>query len=240
MHLPLDCVDAATCFSSGSRASPTPNGSARSSGRRSSRCSKPRAGAGRVRLPGAGDFCPDVIESVSIVGPSAAIKSHHNVGGCRPRCDSRSSSRCASCSRTRCACSAATSGSTRSSSSASRFRARSRGPHHRRHHPRAARLLRLADAIVASEIRAAGLSAVAVAKLRRACRSRAWVSWATNARTSTIAVRAVEPRRHDRRLGPAPHDVLGRISSRIVNEVKGINRVVYSISSKPPSTIEWE
>ena len=37
-----------------------------------------------------------------------------------------------------------------------------------------------------------------------------------------------------------PYDVLGRISSRIINEVKGINRVVYDISSKPPSTIEWE
>jgi GMP synthase (glutamine-hydrolysing) len=37
-----------------------------------------------------------------------------------------------------------------------------------------------------------------------------------------------------------PHDILARISSRIVAEVKGINRVVYDISSKPPSTIEWE
>ena len=37
-----------------------------------------------------------------------------------------------------------------------------------------------------------------------------------------------------------PHDVLGRISNRIINEVKGINRVVYDISSKPPATIEWE
>ncbi|MEQ1846540.1 MAG: GMP synthase (glutamine-hydrolyzing), partial [Nitrospira sp.] len=37
-----------------------------------------------------------------------------------------------------------------------------------------------------------------------------------------------------------PDDVLGRMSSRIINEVKGVNRVVYDISSKPPSTIEWE
>ncbi len=39
---------------------------------------------------------------------------------------------------------------------------------------------------------------------------------------------------------PVPHDVLQVISSRIINEVKGINRVVYDISSKPPGTIEWE
>ncbi|MCB1199786.1 MAG: glutamine-hydrolyzing GMP synthase [Leptospiraceae bacterium] len=37
-----------------------------------------------------------------------------------------------------------------------------------------------------------------------------------------------------------PHEFLGRVSSRIINEVKGINRVVYDISSKPPATIEWE
>ncbi|HRC42530.1 MAG TPA: hypothetical protein PLT27_00635, partial [Nitrospira sp.] len=37
-----------------------------------------------------------------------------------------------------------------------------------------------------------------------------------------------------------PNDVLGKMSSRIINEVKGVNRVVYDISSKPPSTIEWE
>jgi GMP synthase (glutamine-hydrolysing) len=37
-----------------------------------------------------------------------------------------------------------------------------------------------------------------------------------------------------------PADLLARISNRIINEVKGINRVVYDISSKPPATIEWE
>ena len=39
---------------------------------------------------------------------------------------------------------------------------------------------------------------------------------------------------------PLPHEILARISNRIINEVRGVNRVVYDISSKPPSTIEWE
>jgi GMP synthase (glutamine-hydrolysing) len=39
---------------------------------------------------------------------------------------------------------------------------------------------------------------------------------------------------------PLPHDLLGRVSNRIINEVRGINRVVYDISGKPPATIEWE
>ncbi|HUN70225.1 MAG TPA: hypothetical protein VMU46_15595, partial [Burkholderiales bacterium] len=39
---------------------------------------------------------------------------------------------------------------------------------------------------------------------------------------------------------PLPHELLAKVSSRIINEVRGINRVTYDISSKPPATIEWE
>jgi GMP synthase (glutamine-hydrolysing) len=104
------------------------------------------------------------------------------------------------------------------------------------------RLLRRADAVVQDEIRKAGWY------------RRLWQSFAVllpvqsvgvmgDERTyeHTIAVRAVESKDGmTADWARLPHDLLARISSRVVNEVKGINRVVYDISSKPPSTIEWE
>ncbi|GAB0057103.1 GMP synthase [glutamine-hydrolyzing] [Candidatus Magnetaquicoccaceae bacterium FCR-1] len=56
-----------------------------------------------------------------------------------------------------------------------------------------------------------------------------------------VALRAVETRDFmTASWYPMPHDILSRIANRIINEVKGINRVVYDITSKPPGTIEWE
>jgi GMP synthase (glutamine-hydrolysing) len=102
--------------------------------------------------------------------------------------------------------------------------------------------LREADAIVLEELRRAGLyrkiqQAFAVLLPVQS------VGVMGDGRTyeEVIAVRAVQT--DDFMTAdwyPMPHDVLQRISTRIINEVRGVNRVVYDISSKPPSTIEWE
>jgi len=108
--------------------------------------------------------------------------------------------------------------------------------------PERVALLQEADEIVVAEIKAAGLY------------NKIWQSFAVllpvmsvgvmgDQRTYayTCAVRAVHS--EDGMTAdwtPLPYDVLKRISSRIVNEVRGINRVVYDITSKPPGTIEWE
>jgi len=108
--------------------------------------------------------------------------------------------------------------------------------------PERAEILRAADAIVLDEVRRAGLvrelwQAFAVLPAVRA------VGVMGDERTYEypIVVRAVTS--DDAMTADwarLPHDLLERLSSRIINEVDGVNRVVYDITSKPPGTIEWE
>ena len=103
-------------------------------------------------------------------------------------------------------------------------------------------VLRHADAIYLEEIRAAGLY------------DSIWQAFAVLLPVRSVGVKGDE-RTYENVVGlravnstdgmtadwfPFPHDILARISSRISNEVNGVNRVVYDVSSKPPSTIEWE
>ncbi len=102
--------------------------------------------------------------------------------------------------------------------------------------------LREADAIVIEELRRANLYR-AVQQAFAVLLPVQTVGVMGDARTyeDTLAVRAVQT--DDFMTAdwyPLPYEVLGRISTRIINTVRGINRVVYDISSKPPSTIEWE
>jgi GMP synthase (glutamine-hydrolysing) len=105
-----------------------------------------------------GTLYPDVIESVSFKGPSAVIKSHHNVGGLPERMKLGLSSRCASSSRTRCAPWARPWACPAHHPLAPALPGpRPRHPLPRRGHEERLEILRAADAIVDEEIRAAGL-----------------------------------------------------------------------------------
>jgi len=103
-------------------------------------------------------------------------------------------------------------------------------------------LLRRADAIFIDELRAAGwydqvAQAFAVFLPVRS------VGVMGDGRTyeHVVALRAVQTTDFMTALwAPLPHDFLAKVSNRIINEVRGINRVVYDISGKPPATIEWE
>jgi len=102
--------------------------------------------------------------------------------------------------------------------------------------------LREADAIVVEEIRAAGLYR-ATAQAFAVLLPVQSVGVMGDARTydDAIVIRCVDSDDFmTADWSHLPHEVLGRMSTRIINEVKGVNRVAYDVSSKPPATIEWE
>jgi len=190
-----------------------------------------------------GTLYPDVIESTSFKGPSATIKSHHNVGGLLKKMRLKLVEPLREL-----------------------FKDEVRVLGHElgmpddliNRHPfpgpglaircisditkERLAILRKADIIVRDEIKKAGLY------------DKIWQVFAVLLPVKSVGVMGDE-RTYDNVIAvrgvtsvdgmtadwaQIPYDVLGRISNRIINEVKGVNRVVYDISSKPPSTIEWE
>jgi GMP synthase (glutamine-hydrolysing) len=203
------------------------------------------AGRGRdpVRFLAQGTLYPDVIESVSVKGPSATIKSHHNVGGLPERMNLELVEPLRELFKDEVRSAGEVLGLPREIL----WRHPFPGP------GLAVRVLgpivdddlavlREADAIFIEEIRRAGLY------------DEIWQAFAVLLPIRTVGVQG-DYRTYDRVVALRaitsedgmtadwyrfPHEVLARASSRISNEVHGVCRVTYDISSKPPATVEWE
>jgi GMP synthase (glutamine-hydrolysing) len=190
-----------------------------------------------------GTLYPDVIESISVLGPSAMIKSHHNVGGLPTNMKFKLIEPLRELFKDEVRIVGKQLGLPVEIIQRQPFP----GP------GLAIRvlgevsderlaILRDADVIVLDEIRRAGFY------------DKLWQSFAVLLPIKTVGVvgdersyeNVIALRAVDSQDGmtadwvPLPYELLGRISNRILNEVRGVNRVVYDISSKPPATIEWE
>jgi GMP synthase (glutamine-hydrolysing) len=198
---------------------------------------------GKVDYLVQGTLYPDVIESRSVRGPSQVIKSHHNVGGLPEKMKLKLIEPLKDLFKDEVRKIGRDLGMPEEILQRQPFpgpglAVRILGEVT----PERLALLRECDDIVVSEIKSAGLY------------TKIWQSFAVllpvmsvgvmgDMRTYayTCAVRAVSS--EDGMTAdwvPLPHEVLKNISTRMVNEVKGVNRVVYDITSKPPGTIEWE
>jgi len=198
---------------------------------------------GEVNLLAQGTLYPDVIESVSVKGPSAIIKSHHNVGGLPESLSFQLLEPLRELFKDEVRELGRLMGIPQEIVGRQPFPGPGLGVRIVGEVTQERlRILREADAIVEEEIKKEGLY------------YEIWQSFAVLLPVKTvgvmgdertyeyvIALRAVESL--DGMTADwvkLPYHLLERLSNRIINEVKGVNRVVYDISSKPPSTIEWE
>jgi GMP synthase (glutamine-hydrolysing) len=190
-----------------------------------------------------GTLYPDVIESTSLRGPSAKIKSHHNVGGLPERMHLKLIEPLKELFKDEVRRVGKEIGLPQEMIERQPFpgpglAVRILGAFTRED----LNILREADAIVIEEMRRSGWY------------TKVWQSFAVLLPVCTVGVMGDE-RTYERVVAlrvvqsldgmtadwvPLPAELLGTISNRVINEVKGVNRVVYDISSKPPSTIEWE
>jgi GMP synthase (glutamine-hydrolysing) len=190
-----------------------------------------------------GTLYPDVIESTSFRGPSAKIKSHHNVGGLPESMHLRLIEPLKELFKDEVREVGREIGLPQELIERHPFpgpglAVRILGAVTRED----LAILREADAIVEEEMRRAGWY------------TKVWQSFAVLLPVCTVGVMGDE-RTYERVVAlrvvqsldgmtadwvPLPAELLGTLSNRVINEVKGVNRVVYDISSKPPSTIEWE
>jgi GMP synthase (glutamine-hydrolysing) len=199
---------------------------------------------GDARFLVQGTLYPDVIESASPTGgPSVTIKTHHNVGGLKPDMKFRLIEPLRELFKDEVRNVGRELGLPEEMVGRHPFPGpglaiRVLGEVTRP----ALAVLRRADAIYLEEIRAAGLY------------DDIWQAFAVLLPIRSVGVMGDE-RTYDNVLAlravtstdgmtadwfPYPHEVLARMSNRIINEVDGVNRVVYDVSSKPPATIEWE
>lgn len=198
---------------------------------------------GRFEFLAQGTLYPDIIESVSVKGPSAMIKSHHNVGGLPEKMEMKLIEPLKFLFKDE----VREIGKKLGIAQDVLWRQPFPGP------GLAVRILgditkerttilKKADNIILEEIKKAGLY------------FKIWQSFGVLLPVKTVGVmgdlrtyeNVIALRAVDSKDGMTaewvklPYDVLNAISSRVINEVKGVNRVVYDISNKPPATIEWE
>ena len=198
---------------------------------------------GGAELLAQGTLYPDVIESTSIRGPSAKIKSHHNVGGLPEHMKMELVEPLRELFKDE----------VRSLGSLLGLPPSVLGRHP---FPGPGLAVRILGPVTEEAVETLGLADdIYITELRRAdLYDKVWQAFAVLLPVRTVGVMG-DGRTYDQVVAlravtssdgmtadwaRLPHEFLARVSSRIVNEVRGVNRVVYDISSKPPATIEWE